>query len=138
MFTKEQLDRLKEALVTQPVIVAYLFGSQTTGLAHAESDVDVAILLRPGTEVQFLEVQAAITATLPDTRLDVRPLSLTHSSPLFLRQVLSQGKAIYCADELARIQFEVRVLQIVDDTARLRQIGAEYIDQAIAKGTYGR
>ena len=29
----------------RPVLLAYLFGSQTTGYTHAESDIDVAVLL---------------------------------------------------------------------------------------------
>jgi len=45
--TKPQFERIFD---DTPVIVAYLFGSQAVGRAGAESDYDIAVLLRARSE----------------------------------------------------------------------------------------
>ena len=58
------------------IIAAYLFGSQTTGAAHPESDVDVAVL------VDFNDIP-----------------------PGFARRILREGVRTYCADAMAERAF---------------------------------
>ena len=132
------LNRLRAAapdvLATEPVRVAYLFGSHARGEASALSDVDVALLAPDTVPDERLNLRLrvigrlATAARIPD--LDVIVLD---ESPLTLAgRVIKDGIVIYSVDEPMRAAYESRTFrEFVDfsfladeiDVEMLRQIG---------------
>lgn len=82
---------------------AFLFGSQATDTAHAESDVDAAVLLDPArhpTEASRYEERVRITADLIGAlhvnRIDV--VVLNDAPPGFTRRIVLAGIRVFCPD----------------------------------------
>jgi predicted nucleotidyltransferase len=44
-------DCMPAILLRYPVISAYLYGSQVAGFTHPDSDIDIAIYVKPGSEL---------------------------------------------------------------------------------------
>jgi predicted nucleotidyltransferase len=104
--------KLGQALATvrPEVIAAYLFGSQARGTARANSDVDVAILMRdtpPSTlDGMGLDVGAHLELALG------RPVDLVvlNRAPSDLvHRVLRDKRIVLDRDRSSRIRFEVKV-----------------------------
>lgn len=95
---------IAELLVTPPgaeVISAFLFGSHAAGRAHRESDIDIAVLLRPELdEKRRFEIRVQLTteliAVLHHNEIDL--VVLNDLPPLFARSIVLDGKRAYCAD----------------------------------------
>lgn len=86
------------------VVAAYLFGSQAEGRAHRESDVDVAVLLDDriySTAAERSEARVRICAWLIGalSENDIDLLVLNDAPPLLARKVVTDGLAVYVADE---------------------------------------
>ena len=84
-------------------VSAYLFGSQASGTAHRESDVDVAVLLdrqrHPTTRARFeerLRLSSLLPRALSGAEVDV--VILNDAPPLFARAIVLDGERIFCAD----------------------------------------
>jgi predicted nucleotidyltransferase len=90
---------------------AFLFGSQASGRARADSDIDVAILIdrdSAGVDArgQLRRVIAALAAHLAADRLDV--VILNDAPPALAFQVLKGGKLAFERDRTALHRFRVR------------------------------
>jgi len=135
------LARVQEYVSDQPNLVAvYLFGSIASGLDHAQSDVDVAILLSESPDRSAaLELQLRMMADLEDIcGRQVDLVVLNTASPLLCFQVFKHGRLLAERDCTARALFEMRVrslyydfkpyyeLQVSQFTRRLRQQGLGY------------
>jgi len=94
--------------VRPDVFAAYLFGSRARGTARADSDVDVAVLVRgepPATlEGMGMDIQAdlerALGRAVDLVVLNRAPVDLVH-------RVLRDGRIVLERDRSARIAFEV-------------------------------
>lgn len=89
---------------------AFLFGSQASGRARADSDIDVALLIdRDSTGVdtrrQLRRVIAALAAHVAADRLDV--VILNDAPPALAFQVLKGGKLAFERDRTALHRFRV-------------------------------
>ena len=95
--------RIASADPTQQTI---LFGSRARGTAHAESDADVAVVLK-GATGHFIHTKMAMNDIaydiLPDTGIRIQPLPVreegwTHpkrySNPQLLRNIAREGIAL--------------------------------------------
>jgi predicted nucleotidyltransferase len=98
------------------LVSAYLFGSHAEARAHRESDVDLGILLRRdayrSARERFeerLRLSAALTGSLPGSRLDV--VILNDAPPLLARRIATRGRRVFCADADADRAF-VRDVQL--------------------------
>jgi predicted nucleotidyltransferase len=93
----------------QPVSVAYLYGSATTGRMTPLSDVDVALLVdKDLSPLEMLRLALRIQLDLADqadiSNADVR---IINDAPLVLQgRVVSEGVLVYARDEGERIEFE--------------------------------
>ncbi len=102
---------LAKILAPHPVVLAYLFGSATTGLTTPFSDVDIALVLEKGatlpSRLHFeLAVEDELAARCGLSRADVRVIN---NAPLELRgEVVTQGRLLYARDEETQIEFETR------------------------------
>lgn len=85
----------------------YLFGSQATGQAGADSDVDLAVLLPGYADAQQLWDAATELAKLLDRHVDL--LDLRAASTVMQHQVLTTGQRLW-GDALAAGLFECFVL----------------------------
>ena len=124
-----------------PVQLAYLFGSQATGWTHAESDVDIAVLLEASltADERFTE-QLTLIGALSDLfgtdHVDV--VVLNEASPLLAYEVLHTGVLLYCPNDDTRVDFQVRALCAYEDTAPLRNLLAEAMVERLKAGTFGK
>ena len=87
----------------------YVFGSEATGEARDDSDIDIAVLL-PHTQAR-----TAGNLTLSDlafrlmrlAKRDIHLINLRLASTVLQHQVVGTGKVLLCADEYARAEFEM-------------------------------
>ncbi|MDU8607788.1 type VII toxin-antitoxin system MntA family adenylyltransferase antitoxin [Pseudomonas syringae group sp. 247E2] len=89
------------------LLAVYLFGSQATGHANSESDLDLAVLV-PGTldplDLWRLAGEIADIVNLPVDLIDLRT-----ASTVMKYQIITKGRRLWCKDEAAGI-FEAFVL----------------------------
>ena len=107
---------LTDALVAPLVRVAerhpeiqavYLFGSQATGTATPDSDVDVGVLYAsPQPLARTLELEDAVAQVL-GRRVDVVDVT---TSGAFLALEIVRGARVFCRDSTAADLFELYVL----------------------------
>lgn len=112
----ELLEALADHFVSRRpagVISAYLFGSQATGAAHRESDVDVAVVVDrevlPDRGARS-DLQVRLTADLiaATHRNDVQVV-IVNNAPPELALAAVEGKRFYCTDPEADFRFTLRV-----------------------------
>ena len=132
---------LKPLFEQNHVRMAYLFGSQATGKVHVESDVDFAVLLSeeltPGNRSEMkMKLIAGLSQICRTDSVDL--VSLNEASPLLAYEVLRNGVLLYCADENTRIEFQVRTVRAYEDTAPLRKVLSEAMEERIRTGTFGK
>jgi predicted nucleotidyltransferase len=125
------------ALAANPLrglVAAWLFGSAASGRLHAESDVDVGVLLDwqiLPTEADRFEARLALSgdlaAALGDRIVDV--VVLNDVSPLFARRVVLEGRLLLCRDDRAEHDFrrnvQLRALDLEPFVARSRRRALE-------------
>lgn len=96
------IDKIKDCLYPYEYLVAvWLFGSQATGRARPDSDVDVAVLGEQPLELeQRLSIQMALEEALERFRVDV--VDLHKASPVLRFEALN-GKRVFVrsADKMA-------------------------------------
>lgn len=94
------------------LLFAYLYGSYASNSILRESDIDVAVYLKPSDMKEYLkkgkELAANLTTELHNDKIDLQILNVL---PLLLQyNILKEGKAIFVRDELERIDFETQVM----------------------------
>lgn len=75
------------------VVAAYLFGSAAAGHAHAQSDIDIAVLYKPEpSHAQRFQLNLEIGSRLEDAlRGAIDVVNLNEAPPLLAFQVFQQG-----------------------------------------------
>jgi len=131
---------LPEVLNSEPVMMAYLFGSVIEGYAQATSDVDIALVLSPdykgsSYERMLLEfkIAEAIEKKLGIEQADVRSIN---QAPLTARgHILTKGHLIYSRDEEFRVDYEVYIRNRYFDFQPVEKMMMEaFLDQYREKG----
>ncbi len=141
MILKALAPRLQHLFLQHRLPLAYLFGSQAAGLTHAESDVDVAVLLNESltADERFaarLTLIGELSRIFRTDNVDV--VILNDAPPLLAYEVLRGGVLLYSADERVRVEFQVHTLRSYEDTEPLRCILAEALADRIKAGTFGK
>lgn len=102
---------LRAALETEPRITyALIFGSVARGSAHAGSDLDVAIGLRPGPPLAPLEIGAIVSALESATRRDVDLVLLDEAPPGLAYRIFRDGRVVYERDRAAFVERKARAI----------------------------
>ncbi len=134
-------DRIRHFFAGKKEVVAvYLFGSQAKKIATAKSDIDLAVFFKKPVEDsrQLLKLGVEVQKLLGNNfQIDLREVHLGTSS-VFLGEVISTSEVIFCRDEMARIDFEVAVMRLIDDNEEIRRINLYYLQKSLKEGTYGR
>ena len=99
------LARIRSAVRDTPgVVAAWVFGSVARGEATEHSDLDVAVLLRQGSDLMVLLDLAAQLEMAAERPVDVVRLSL--GNVILAHEVLRDGVLVVDRDREARIDFE--------------------------------
>lgn len=137
------LARLTAALRSiEEIEYAYLFGSRATGSARAASDVDVAIGLAGGRELELLgplhdRILAALDPIVPGERLDL--VVLSRRTPLLLRhQVFRHGRLLFERTRENLLDLRVWTAREWGDTEPRRREFAEITRRRILERGEGR
>jgi len=126
---------IKEQLVSyfsklENIELIYLFGSETTGFTHPESDVDIALLFNidkvPETG-RLMQIQDDLTSLL---KKEVDIVVLNNASPIIRMQILRKGKKLIERNRRVFINFFTRTVNEYDDLKRVRSV----IEKKIARG----
>lgn len=112
----------------------YLFGSQTRGRIHSESDVDLAILLpKPLAPEARWDLQEEVASLI---HADVDLIDLAATSTVMQMQVVTTGLVLFEKAPFVRQSFEMRVLSAY---ALLNEERAALLDHVHQRGrVYGR
>jgi predicted nucleotidyltransferase len=132
---------LPRLLDEEPIRLAYLFGSVTTGRTTPFSDVDIALLvaedLSPLDRLRLiLRTQLALAdhANIPNA--DVR---IINDAPLVFRgRVVSDGILVYARDDQERIEFETATrLRYFDYLPIHKRLQDAFFTDLRERGLYG-
>jgi predicted nucleotidyltransferase len=118
---------MQRACGDQDVLAVLLFGSAARGEHHDDSDLDICLVLQPGTYQQSaptnkrLEYLAAFPA-------DVQ---VFQELPLYIRQrVLKEGRVLFCRDQDALYTLAFRTVQAFTDFQPLYRLYLEEVTRA--------
>lgn len=88
----------------------YLFGSQNSGTARQDSDIDIAYVADKRLSPYDRFILAGHLAAL--LHIDVDLVDLNDASTVLQMQIVSQGSIIYYREELSRQLFAMRVYKM--------------------------
>lgn len=137
---KQQTIKQKKLLAENHIILAYVFGSETTGFKHKESDVDIAVLLDKKVKQdeyfkKTLEFSSLFTKIFPAEQIHINILN--NATPLLKHFVLQEGKLIFCANDQEKIKFHIDTVHLWEDTKHFREMQWEYLKQRIKQNVFG-
>src|SRR4051794_7133632 len=91
----------------------WLFGSEATGTARQDSDLDLAALFRRRpSAIELFDARGELAETL---RRDVDLIDLDHASPILGMQVLQHGRLLADFDPKRRYAFFSRTVSMYED-----------------------
>ena len=119
---------VREVAASHPELAAAaIFGSHARGTARPDSDLDLAVLVREGTEVDRRRLQSRLASELAHLgaggRVDV--VFLDEAGVLLRQRVLQQGRLLLCRDEDAWTRLRVATLREFEDTEWMRRLYRE-------------
>lgn len=136
MLDKNLAVAITQALKSNPNIIAcYSIGSYANQTHRPGSDFDLAVVVENKRLTDDNQIYELIRHLKFPADLDLSVVD-KQSSPLFLFQVISQGKRIYMKDAFALQSFEAFVLHNYYDTQHIRNIYNSYLGQKFAPQKY--
>lgn len=133
------IQRAARVLESRPeILAAYLYGSYAKGCPGAQSDVDVAVLLRER-RGRLNRIRPTYEADLANTigaaveRSPVEVIVLNIAPPLLAREAL-RGRRFFVREPRLVTHAEYRIRQRYLDTAHLRALQDRSLDDIIRRG----
>jgi len=110
-------DAASACFADEPVAFAYLFGSHARGVSTPRSDIDVAVHLVPGTEVDTLDLRLRLAACLERAaRVGPVEVIVLDEAPLALAgRVRREGRLIHSVNEVQRVRYESLTARMYHD-----------------------
>lgn len=117
-------------------LAVYLFGSQVDGAVHAESDLDLAVLLPFETSSTFepwewIKATQDIAGLIGCKGLDL--IDLRKASTVFAMQIIQSGRRIHCSDVKAADDYEVLIMALYQELQEERR---ELVEEGIRTGRF--
>ncbi len=113
---KEIENLVKRLSAKKEVKAIILFGSQATGRAHSESDIDLAVLTDKISRDKELEIMNFSNEKIQISIFDKLPLVIQF-------RVVKEGKVLFCADERFLVGERAKVMRnYLDFAPILRRI----------------
>jgi predicted nucleotidyltransferase len=108
----------------------YIFGSQGTGTARPDSDVDIAIRT---TEPLALRDELMLVADLTDAlgRSDIDLVLLDRATPVLRYEVVVRGRRLFARDDAEADAWERRAIAAYLDTAHMRRTQERLLREAV-------
>lgn len=116
--TRENRKQLDQILKSEPVKLAYVFGSIITKNVTKDSDVDIAVLLANNlTKEKRFQTRFGLAAKLARLfKKDVDVVVINDTKSLFFKYVIiKEGRLIYQTEETSRLDFEPTLLSLYFD-----------------------
>jgi predicted nucleotidyltransferase len=130
----QSLNRFFTRAEAEGIVSAYLYGSQSEGRAHRESDVDVAVLLDRrffATTRERFEERLRLIGELGSAlgRNDVDLVVLNDVPPPLGARIVTEGRRVFCSDSDAdhtfRRDVQLRAADLLPFLRRMRAIKQE-------------
>lgn len=118
--------QLQKYFSSQKSIVAvYLFGSHAKGRAHANSDVDLAVLFHDSVSPKHyfdrsLKMSCDLMKLLNHNQVDV--VVLNTATPVLKSQIYKYGKSVFSKNPSAAIRFKAKSILEYLDMAPVRSL----------------
>ena len=109
-----------------------LFGSRAVGKTHGGSDVDLAVKIRPGTDVAKLDLIFRLGGLFKEGEIDL-VLITRDTDPLLLSEIFSQGKLLFEERPGTYEEERLRAWKLYLDTEKLRRMQKDYIKKFAEK-----
>ncbi|HBO16479.1 MAG: putative nucleotidyltransferase [Candidatus Moranbacteria bacterium GW2011_GWE2_35_2-] len=117
---KDKTGEFSKIFAKHKVVFAYLFGSQATGKAIKNSDIDIAIMLSKDIDAKKrFDIRCKIISELSKIfkkETEVVILNDTKSI-LFKFVIIKEGKLIYAKDHGEKLEFELKTMNDYYDFA---------------------
>jgi len=96
----------------EEILFAYLYGSHVFNTVHFESDIDVAVYLKPSDIKKHIRKEEELTSALVTKfHTDKIDLRILNSLPFLLQyRIVKEGIPILVKDASERVNFEIRVM----------------------------
>ena len=96
----------------EEILFAYLYGSHVFNTVHFESDIDVAVYLKPSDIKKQIRKEEELTSALVTKfHTDKIDLRILNSLPFLLQyRIVKEGTPILVKDAAERVNFEIRVM----------------------------
>jgi len=130
--------RLARALDRDPVIAAYLFGSQARGTAGPLSDVDLAVWSSSSGDPAVQLELAALAGEAVRSASDVELVVLDRAPVLLRHRVLRDGLRLVDRDPRERVRREAATLCEYLDTQWLRDELSRAVSHRLDEDRFGR
>jgi predicted nucleotidyltransferase len=129
------MEALRAALEGEPRIAyALIFGSTARGSAHASSDLDIAVGLAPGTELEVSEL-GALASRLEKAAGRSVDLVLLDEAPIALAyRIFRDGELLLERDHAALVERKTRAILEYLDFRPLQEIAVRGVLAAAADG----
>lgn len=134
-------EHMPAVLDSEPVQLAYLYGSSATGCDTPLSDVDIALVagcpISPLARLRLiLRVQLALVEQCGLANPDVR---VVDGAPIvFLGRLVTEGQLIYARNDEERVAFEVNTrMRYFDYLPIHRQFQTVFFERLRERGLYG-
>ena len=127
------VDRIRQSVPTVQAIYAY--GSRIDGLLHAESDLDLALLLAPAMNLPAFDLflLAGDLEAIAGCPVDLTVLDYNKSTVL-CKEVVTTGQLLFVADAAAVAHFEMMTLALY---AQLNEERKPVIEAYTLEPAYG-
>jgi predicted nucleotidyltransferase len=123
---------ITSVLTREPAVIAgYIFGSVAKGRAHAESDINVAVLLKEDVPFSQLEVMTLLVKKL-ELRVDL--FVVIRASELLKHEIRKTGQLIFDRDSVRRKQFDIRSRKYFEDFLYLHK---RYVNKVLYTNNHG-
>ena len=112
-------------------LAIYVYGSVARNDEHANSDIDIAVLLRP--KAQITDLLGTIGGLASELHRDVNLINLRNAGNILRKEVLTDGVLLYAQDADALLGWEAEAMsEYAEHRYRIRDIIRQVSDTGIA------